>query len=238
MATEPTDIPTRFARRRHLLFAAAALFTHAALTRADWRPAEQLGASWPWDAADVLLFRSIPLLAVAVFAWLAFAAFDTRSGVTLIARRWWKVGWEPWAVMIVVATWYIAASVHGSPESTAAMAQKYLSPFHDAALGSIAWDWLVTSIVVGALTEELIFRGLLQRALEGYLPERCAVVAQALVFELVHLYVYGIEFTGGHHLLTGLAFGVAFKRTRSLAGPVVLHSVGNLVHALAFSTAL
>jgi membrane protease YdiL (CAAX protease family) len=236
--TEPVDRTTPFLRRRHLLFAALALLVLVVLSRAGWQRAELLGAAWPWDAVDMLLYRSVLLVPIACLAWLAFAVFDTRSGVTLIGPRWWKVGWEPWTVFMVMAAWYVAAPFYLAPEVTAEIVQTSLSAFHDEPMGRTAWGLLVASIVIGALTEELIFRGLLQRALAGYMPGNCAIVGQALVFEVVHLWVYELPFNGGSYFIWALAFGVAFDRTRSLAGPVALHSAGNLVYALAFSTAL
>jgi uncharacterized protein len=128
-------------------------------------------------------------------------------------------------------------SLYGTPETTAKAAHMYL-PYYDEAVGRMDWGLLFASTVVAALTEELVFRGLLQRGLEGYMRENRANVAQALVFELVHLYVYGLPFRWGSYFIWGLAFGAAFKRTRSLIGPVMLHATGNMIHAIAFSATL
>lgn len=42
----------------------------------------------------------------------------------------------------------------------------------------------------------------------------------------------------GTHFVMGWVFGMAFARTRSLIAPVLLHCVGNLIHAAVFATAL
>jgi membrane protease YdiL (CAAX protease family) len=51
-----------------------------------------------------------------------------------------------------------------------------------------------------------------------------------VVFELVHVFVYGIGFKGGVWFIMALIYGYAFQRTRSLAVPVILHAGTNFLH--------
>jgi membrane protease YdiL (CAAX protease family) len=229
--------PTHFARRRHLVFALLALLPLAAVSRAGWRSVEWLGVTPPWDGADMLLFYCIWLIPVAGFAWLAFVAFDTHAGVSLARPNWWRVGLGPVAVLVIMVAWYMLVLLFGTSKTIAESAYMYW-PYYDHVLGRVTWGWVVASTLVAVLTEELAFRGLLQRALEGYMSEREANVVQAFVFELVHLYVYGLPFLWGNYFISGLAFGAAFGRTRSLLGPVVLHFTGNIIHALVFASTL
>jgi membrane protease YdiL (CAAX protease family) len=232
------DVSKPFDKRRHLLFAVVALVILAVMvrTRVQW-VALLFGASLPWDAPETLLYRSVALLPLVALAWLAFDVFDTHAGVTLIGPKWWRIGWEPWVVFVPMVIWYIGASRYGAPEAVAEIART-LSPYYDEPVGRVAWGLVFASKLMGVLAEELVFRAFLQRALEGYMRKTYANVAQALVFELVHLYVYGYPFYWGFYLFWGLAFGAAFQRTRSLLGPVMLHVTGNMIHAIAFSAAL
>jgi membrane protease YdiL (CAAX protease family) len=85
----------------------------------------------------------------------------------------------------------------------------------------------------GAAAEELVYRALLQRALEGFLKPGLALALQALVFELVHLFVYGYGFANGFWFVAGLVYGYAFAQTRSIAVPTLLHAAHNVIfHAL------
>jgi membrane protease YdiL (CAAX protease family) len=228
---------SKFRRGQHLVLAVLSLVTISEMSLAGWRRAEVLGATWPWDGADVLLFHATSLLLVVVLAWLAFAVIDTRSDVKLIAPGWWKLGWEPWVVFAGLLAVYVGHFYFGPHDAVVEHAQTYFSFFHDEFSG-IEWGWLVASTVVAALTEELVFRGFLQRALEGYIGERPALFVQAVVFQLVHVHVYGVGAGGGINILNGLVFGMAFMRTRTIVAPLVLHAGGNLIHAAVYMRAL
>lgn len=231
------DETSEFRRGQHLLFAVLSLVVISLMAPIGWWRAELLGASWPWGGADVLLYHSIPLALVAALSWLAYAVIDTRSGVKLSASGWWKFGWEPWVVSAGVVASYIASPHFAPQDAVVEVAETYYSFFHDEFSG-ISWAWLIPATVVAALTEELVFRGFLQRALEGYMRDTHAVVVQAIVFHLVHVHIYDVGAAGGLHVITGIVYGMAFMRTRTIMAPLVLHAGGNLIHALVYSSAL
>jgi membrane protease YdiL (CAAX protease family) len=90
------------------------------------------------------------------------------------------------------------------------------------------------SIIFGTgITEEVIFRGVLQRASIDLLGGRAGIVYAAAVFAVLHI---------GHRsaldvafvFLIGLIFGVAVWATRSLAGVIAAHSITNLCVFLVF----
>src|SRR5690606_12109893 len=108
---------------------------------------------------------------------------------------------------------YVAAPHVVPHDAITRVANTYYSFFYDEYMG-IEWGWLIAATLAGALTEELAFRGLLQRALEGYMREWAAVFVQALVFHVIHVHVYGVSVAGGAHLIAGLMYGIAFMRTR------------------------
>jgi membrane protease YdiL (CAAX protease family) len=91
-----------------------------------------------------------------------------------------------------------------------------------------------------ALTEELVFRGLLQNGLErlGFAARRWprALVITALIFGAAHLghppvpnWLYGILAT-----LAGIAYGWVWHRTGKITAAALTHAAVDLVWVLAF----
>ncbi len=228
----------QFHRARHLLFAAVALLVIGVADRARTRPLDLLGISGPWEPPDVLLWRMLPLVGVALVAWLAFERFDTRSGVELVGRGWWKLGWEPWLLFVMLVgshvSWPLWVDV--GQDELEQLAHEVVLHCHDPYTG-VAWGWLIAAIFAGAVTEEIVFRGLLQPALAGYIRDWPAVFAQALLFNLTHFVVYQQPFTTVH-MVSGVIYGFAMLRTRSLLMPILLHASSNLSIALALAPAL
>lgn len=88
-----------------------------------------------------------------------------------------------------------------------------------------------------ALAEELLFRGVLfQRLMDG-LGVWPAQVLTALLFVLTHLSNPGMEgatkvWAGCNIFLASILFGLAFVRTRSLAMPIGLHLMANVMQGV------
>lgn len=88
-----------------------------------------------------------------------------------------------------------------------------------------------------ALAEELLFRGVLfQRLIDG-LGVWPAQVLTALLFVLTHLNNPGMEgatriWAGCNIFLASVLFGLAFIRTRSLAMPIGIHFMANLMQGV------
>lgn len=98
--------------------------------------------------------------------------------------------------------------------------------------GEVRVAWLAASMLMQAAAEELVYRALLLRALEGYMTSNRALVVQAAVFELVHAFVYGYGLSG-IWFVGGVVLGYAFQRTRSLAVPTLLHAGHNILYFMA-----
>lgn len=94
--------------------------------------------------------------------------------------------------------------------------------------GELQIGWLAVCTLAFPSAEELVYRALLLRALEGYMRPNLALVTQAAVFELVHAYVYGYGLTGVWFVI-GYFLGASFQRTRSIAVPMLLHVVHNML---------
>lgn len=88
-----------------------------------------------------------------------------------------------------------------------------------------------------ALAEELLFRGVLfQRLIDG-LGVWLAQILTALLFVLTHLNNPGMEGTtrawaGCNIFLASILFGLTFVRTRSLAMPIGLHFMANVIQGV------
>ena len=88
-----------------------------------------------------------------------------------------------------------------------------------------------------ALAEELLFRGVLfQRLIDG-LGVWPAQILTALLFVLTHLNNPGMEgatrvWAGCNIFLASILFGLTFVRTRSLAMPIGLHFMANVVQGV------
>ncbi len=92
--------------------------------------------------------------------------------------------------------------------------------------GSLFWTLVSTCLAV-PVAEELLFRGLVLNEFRRVMPAWLAVVLQAALFALFHgnfvqsLYVF----------IPGLVLGLVYVLTRSLAAPIALHIVFNVLGA-------
>jgi membrane protease YdiL (CAAX protease family) len=225
---EHTTSPPYHAKR-HFVFACVALL-QAPLAINAWSLVEWfLPAGYPWSIELVLISRLLPLCFAAFVAWLAFDRFDTGSGVTLLPARWADIGvlaLMAYAIREVVAMLVLLGS---SPELLAERKTEWIREYvqYD---GSLLFGWLILAAVAVALGEEIVYRACLLRALEGFMGRWSALVLHALVFELVHVFIYGHGFRGGAWFVMALIYGYAFQRTRSVAVPVLLHATSLVLY--------
>lgn len=97
---------------------------------------------------------------------------------------------------------------------------------------------LVMSVVVFALLEEALFRGLMQTRLESALGPTRACLLTALFFGFYHYYVrylipgravdVAAALQLGYLTAFGLLLGMVYAKSRSLLPPFLLHAVNNL----------
>jgi membrane protease YdiL (CAAX protease family) len=86
--------------------------------------------------------------------------------------------------------------------------------------------WLLLTILVVPMAEELVYRGLVQQALRRRLRRRLALGLTALLFGLAHLVVYRNAIY--QPVLVGLSFGLAYERAGILAS-ILAHLLWNLL---------
>jgi membrane protease YdiL (CAAX protease family) len=97
------------------------------------------------------------------------------------------------------------------------------------------WGWLIgLCAVVGApLVEELIHRAFIQSALLSFLERAWpAIFGAATIFTAMHVLGGGpVPMHALPSIFTlGLAMGIAFERTRSIAVPITMHALFNLAN--------
>jgi membrane protease YdiL (CAAX protease family) len=90
----------------------------------------------------------------------------------------------------------------------------------------VEWALLAFVVMVAApLREELLFRGVIQRAFtEGGLGGHVAVFGTALIFGAVHAFAWPTPIA---LFVLGVGLGYLALRTRSLVAPVLVHSLFN-----------
>jgi membrane protease YdiL (CAAX protease family) len=218
-----------FARHRHLAFAALALLQAPLATTTVVLAA--LVALEPWNPRLEALDRLLPLVYVSVLAWLAFACFDTRSGISIVPQRWADLG-VLGGVAFLVQELVRVVALTAKPDDEIAVLANAWSGVYTEASGELMLGWLLVGILATATAEEIVHRAFVLRAFEGYLDRWSALLAHALVFELTHVFIYGYGFQGGAWIAPALIYGYAFQRTRSLAVPVLMHATSLLVFHL------
>jgi membrane protease YdiL (CAAX protease family) len=215
--------------KRHLVFACVALL-QAPLAVNAWPLVESfLSSGHPWSVELELISRLLPLCFAAFIGWLAFERFNTGSGVMMLPTRWADVG--VLALMAYGIREVVAAGIllRAPPALLAERKTEWIRVYLEYD-GGLMFGWLILAALVGALTEEIVYRGLVLRALEGFMDRWSALVVHALVFELVHVFIYGHGFRGGMWFIVALIYGYAFQRTCSLAVPVLMHATSIVLY--------
>lgn len=112
-------------------------------------------------------------------------------------------------------------------EQAEAMTKLLLS---DSSLGRLMVNLLVIA-AIPAFVEELMFRGWLQRRLEGRINFHVAVWVTAMVFSLVHLQMSGFI----PRILLGAMLGYSYHYTKTLWGSVLMHFVNNTFAVITYN---
>lgn len=92
--------------------------------------------------------------------------------------------------------------------------------------GATHWDAaraLIVGAVIPALSEEVLFRGVLQRSLEQVRTPRRAILITAIIFGILHLNIVSLV----PLICIGIFLGFMAYYTQSLALPIVAHFFNN-----------
>ncbi|MDD2534758.1 MAG: CPBP family intramembrane metalloprotease [Eubacteriales bacterium] len=91
---------------------------------------------------------------------------------------------------------------------------------------SIGYVWLTLGIAILApISEELLFRGIIQGELRRAMPEWVAVVVQAILFAVFHAQPIQIAYV----MIPALALGALYAITRTIWAPIILHIAFNFL---------
>jgi membrane protease YdiL (CAAX protease family) len=86
--------------------------------------------------------------------------------------------------------------------------------------------WLILGIsILTPISEELIFRGVIQGELRRAMPEWAAIVIQAVLFAAYHMQ----PIQSSYVLLPGLLLGLAYYWSRSIWVPIAMHCLFNFL---------
>lgn len=157
-----------------------------------------------------------------------------------------RLAWDKLLVGLTLLAWWL-----GQPRARAARAQRAWAvawltltgiPLLALALGLVSWQpkwpeavwlWLAVNLGVAVLAEELLFRGLLQTRLIGWLGIWPGVLLSALLFGAVHAPFSPLfAVVAG---IAGLGYGLIFHYSGRLSLAVALHGAVNLTHLLLLS---
>ncbi len=226
-----TDVGSErpFARGRHLVAALAASVAYV-VTDLDFAKSallEWYGGTWTSEAVTFVV--AAQLMLVMIPAWIALVVCDTRSGVTLWPKSWKPLedGYTLW-LLAGIFVWMLSRGLTMPEAARAVLAEQYYRIMFSSE--GMDWAWYLTYMTTGVLAEELLFRVLLQRGLEGYMSKHAAVLVQAMLWLFMHAYLYGYGFSL-HHLIGGVVLGLVFMRTRSLMAPLLCHLFINITLA-------
>lgn len=119
----------------------------------------------------------------------------------------------------------IAQSLRTMEESASGMIQTVVGPH---TIPNLIMTILIIGVLAG-LSEELLFRGCLQRLLStGGLSAHAAIWIAAVLFSLLHMQFYGFI----PRMLLGAFFGYLLYWTGSLWVPVILHISNNTMYLI------
>jgi membrane protease YdiL (CAAX protease family) len=114
------------------------------------------------------------------------------------------------------------------PELLEGMAQLYQTE------GLYDWIIKISSIGIGAaVSEEIMFRGFIQKGFEQGLPRSTAIFTTALLFALMHAIPQGMP----GYVLAGVVLGIVALGTGSILVPIVIHLVFNVSALLLYNLA-
>jgi len=103
----------------------------------------------------------------------------------------------------------------------------------EAFLSMFTMESLLVRIVVigfiGAIVEELVFRGVLLNRLSTWMPAWVAVLASSIIFGLIHFNLIQILYA----IPMGALLAVAYMRTRNMWIPIIGHIAFNLASVFA-----
>jgi membrane protease YdiL (CAAX protease family) len=196
----------------------------AASMQTGWREAWALVLMLAFAPLIRILSISLPLLEFPILYWYLITSVPLFAAVWVAQRSlgysWRGLGLTPrgWVVQLLVG---LSGLLLGAAEYVILRPEPLAPELSWAA----TWQPALILFVCTGLLEELIFRGLLQRA-TGDTLGRWAVPYVAMLFAVLHI-GYQSLLDVAFVFIVGLAFGVVVERTRSVVGVTLAHGLTN-----------
>ncbi|SDH46018.1 CPBP family intramembrane glutamic endopeptidase [Pseudomonas panipatensis] len=199
-------------------------------------------ALW-WPICLLVSFALAAHLLPGTQSWTLWPSRQLSSDAPAYALR---LSWDKALVGVTLLVWWLrrpAAAVR-SPDyaALAVVATLFAVPLLAVACKLVVWNpkwpdglwlWMLVNVGVISLTEEGVFRGLLQTPLVQRLGAPAGVLLTSLLFGLVHLpYSPTFAVVAG---VAGVGYGLAFHFSGRMLVPVLLHATVNSVHLLLLS---
>lgn len=152
-----------------------------------------------------------------------------------------RLSWDKLLVGVTLLAWWLGLPSRPNPRPRFVVPIFIVTllavPGLALLLGVVAWQpkwpamlgaWLAINLAVAVLAEELLFRGLLQTRLVGWLGMWPGILLTALLFGAVH-----IPFSPTFAMVAavaGLGYGMAMQASGRLSVAIALHGLVNLIH--------
>lgn len=93
---------------------------------------------------------------------------------------------------------------------------------------SDSWLYVLLSVIVAPITEELLMRGIVFNELKKVFPIGVAYLLSSLAFAIMHGTIAHLFLS----FVSGLLFAIAYEYTGKIISPIIYHSVFNLLSIL------
>lgn len=119
----------------------------------------------------------------------------------------------------------LAAALRGMEDNAAEAVKALIGPHN---VPNLIMSILIVGVLAG-VSEEILFRGGLQRLLvTGGVNHHIAIWITAVIFSMVHMQFYGFV----PRMLLGAFFGYTLLWTHSLWVPIILHALNNTIYII------
>ncbi len=177
--------------------------------------------------SNYLSIKTSALVSTLVLAGLALGLLAALCGNPLAVLGNWRIG-GGLAVLTIVASialvpisLAIQAMVDWRFGIPAEMLRALLELLHAESVRELVHVWVIAALTV-AIGEEIVFRGILQQSLLGWMKGWSAIVATSLVFSLLHT-----PWRMAPVFVLSLFLGWLYLKTRSLLPSMLAHLTVN-----------
>jgi membrane protease YdiL (CAAX protease family) len=175
---------------------------------------------------SAMVFSNIAILCAVLYCIL-LARWRGASFVDVFRLKW--ISWYKypvwiflgmWAILILRLLYSVASVVLHIPTRMQTVQHMLMQETSWATLVPI----IIDGVIIAAVFEEFLFRGVVHRVLRAWLPAWTIVVISAVIFGAIHLDPWNFIPLA----LTGLVLAASYEMTKSLTVPILLHAANNL----------